>query len=53
MPLVRFLGAGLHELRVSKFRVYFVYGPETLHVLAQGEKDTQVRDIARARRRIS
>ena len=53
MPLVRLLGSRLYEIRVSKFRVYFVETDEILTVLAAGEKDTQQRDIARARGRMS
>jgi putative addiction module killer protein len=52
MPLVRVLGAGLHELRVDGWRVYFVQDPRTLTVLCAGTKDTQRRDIDRARRRM-
>ena len=51
MPLVRRLGDDLFELRISKYRVYFKVGDGSIVVLACGEKDTQSRDIARARGR--
>lgn len=51
MPLVRRIDPDLHELRVSKHRVYFTEAPSAIRVLAVGEKDTQDRDIERARRR--
>lgn len=50
MPLVRSIDRSLHEIRVSKYRVYFTHRDGALLVLAAGEKDTQQRDIARARR---
>jgi putative addiction module killer protein len=52
MPLVRSLGGGLYELRTAGLRVYFIEIDQTMCVLAAGRKDTQVRDIARARRRM-
>lgn len=52
MPLVRRITAGLHELRVGGNRVYFTQVGGTIHVLTQGRKDTQARDIERARRRM-
>ncbi len=59
MPLVRGLGDGLFELRVDKYRLYFIYAifsvddrPERgILFVAYGEKDTQQRDIDRARGR--
>lgn len=51
LPHVRRLGAGLCELRVDKYRLYFVVAGDTATFLAYGEKDTQQRDIQRARRR--
>jgi putative addiction module killer protein len=51
LPLVRRLGPGLHELRVDKYRVYITTRQGSLLVLAAGSKDSQARDIARARRR--
>ncbi len=53
MPLVRPLGDGLHEVRVSTYRVYFVVRADAMHVLTCGNKDTQARDIERARRRLT
>lgn len=52
MPLVRALGDSLHELRVDKYRIYFVVSGHELHIVAAGSKDTQQRDIRRARRRL-
>jgi putative addiction module killer protein len=52
LPLVRSLGHGLFELRVSIYRVYFTQTGPALLILTTGVKDTQVRDIARARRRL-
>lgn len=51
LPNVRRLGGGLCELRIDKFRLYFVIESDTARLLAYGSKDTQQRDIARARRR--
>jgi putative addiction module killer protein len=51
LPLVRTFGGGLSELRVDKYRVYFVRDGSQIHVVAAGSKDTQRRDISRARRR--
>ena len=53
MPTVRSLGGGLHEIRVGIWRVYFTQHSGVLYVLCSGRKDTQSRDIDRARRRIS
>lgn len=53
MPLIRSLGGRLYELRVSTHRVYFVVTTDAMHVLASGNKDTQERDIDRARRRLA
>ncbi len=51
MPHVRRLGDDLCELRADKHRLYFVVVDDTAKFLAYGEKDTQQRDINRARRR--
>lgn len=51
MPHVRRLGGGLCELRVDKHRLYFVVRDDTAVVLAFGDKDTQRRDIRKARGR--
>lgn len=51
-PTVRSIGNGLHEIRVGVWRVYFVRRDGSLVILCAGSKDTQHRDIARARRRI-
>ena len=52
MPHVRRLGDGVCELRVDKYRLYFVVVPnDTALFLTYGEKDTQTRDMQRARRR--
>lgn len=51
MPNVRRLGNGLCELRVDKFRLYFTIEVDTARLLSYGSKDTQQRDIARARKR--
>lgn len=51
MPSVRRLGGGLSELRVDKYRVYFTIEGDEAWILGHGTKDTQQRDIARARRR--
>jgi len=60
MPLVRRLGGELHELRVGKYRLYFTFAQMDIDgqiergmlFVAYGEKDTQRRDIARARGRL-
>lgn len=48
------LGSGLHELRIFAgpgYRLYFVRrGPMVVLLLCAGDKSTQSRDIARARR---
>ena len=51
MPHVRRMGGDLCELRADKHRLYFVIVDDTATFLAYGEKDTQQRDISRARRR--
>lgn len=53
MPRVRNIGAGLHELRIMAhgLRLYFVIEGEAITFLTYGRKDTQARDIDRARRR--
>lgn len=51
MPHVRRLGEGLCELRVDKYRLYFVVDDDCASFLTYGEKDTQMRDIERARKR--
>jgi len=52
MPHGRHLGGGLHELR-SRLgeRVYYSVNDDTATILACGRKDTQRRDITRARSR--
>jgi putative addiction module killer protein len=53
MPLVRDLNDGLHEVRCGGgIRVYLTQVGHALHVLTAGHKDTQQRDIERARRRM-
>jgi putative addiction module killer protein len=57
MPHGRNLGSGLHELRPSSGRAtqrlyYAVHGQQVI-LLCAGRKDTQDRDIDRARRRIT
>jgi putative addiction module killer protein len=52
LPTVRSLGGLLFEYRVNKYRVYFTETARTMTILASGDKDTQDRDIARARRRM-
>lgn len=55
-PHVRWLGRGLFELRVTmgnQPRVYFTrLDEQRAELLTFGSKDTQDRDIARARRRM-
>jgi putative addiction module killer protein len=50
---VKSVGGGLHELRIDYgpgYRVYFVYeGSAVVILLCGGDKDTQGRDIKRAR----
>jgi putative addiction module killer protein len=53
LPLVRYLGAGLYEVRRGGDRVYFQQSRHALTILTAGRKDTQDRDIARARRRMT
>ncbi len=49
----RSVGAGLHELRIDHgpgYRIYFAWrGSETLVLLTGGTKDSQARDIRRAK----
>ncbi|MBC7460143.1 MAG: type II toxin-antitoxin system RelE/ParE family toxin [Thermoleophilia bacterium] len=56
LPHVRWLGRGLFELRVvigQQPRLYFHrVGGDLVVMLTFGRKDTQQRDIARARRRM-
>jgi urea transporter len=60
MPLVRWLGGGLAELRVGKYRLSFVIArmevggrvERGILFVAYGEKGTQRRDIERARGRL-
>lgn len=52
MPTVRSIDRHLHEIRVGGWRVYFTQRAGSLVVLCGGSKDTQQRDIARARRRM-
>lgn len=52
MPNVRRLVAGLYELRAGKYRLYFTVLGDTARFLTYGEKDTQTREIERARRRL-
>ena len=55
-PHVRWLGAGLFELRITSGqqpRLYYTrIGDDKVRMLTYGRKDTQDRDIARARRRM-
>ncbi len=51
MPAVRRIDFDLHELRSGKYRLYFTWSSDGPLFVAYGEKDTQQRDIARARRR--
>ena len=57
MPHAIYLGAGLHELCVrvgQQPRLYFQIDAEgRITMLAYGRKDTQDRDIARARGRMT
>lgn len=53
MPNVRRLAAGLFELRAGKYRLYFTVLGDTARFLTFGEKDTQTRDIERARKRMT
>jgi putative addiction module killer protein len=50
---VKSVGGGLHEMRIDYgpgYRVYFVHqGPTVVILLCGGGKDTQHRDIKRAR----
>jgi putative addiction module killer protein len=53
MPLVRSLGGDLHEIRITTWRIYFAQEGAEMTVLCAGTKDTQQRDIARARGRMA
>jgi putative addiction module killer protein len=56
MPVVRDLGHGLFELRIrigQQPRLYFRSDDDTIELLTYGRKDTQQRDIDRARRRMT
>jgi putative addiction module killer protein len=55
MPRVRALGGGLHELRIMAhgLRLYFTVEGDTITFVAYGRKDTQDRDIDRARGRMT
>ena len=52
MPLVRRIDADLYERRVDKFRLYFTVGHDTAWFVVFGDKDSQQRDIARAKERM-
>jgi len=46
------VGSGVLEMRVhcrGGYRVYFIGNGETIHLLIGGDKDSQARDIERAR----
>ena len=56
MPRVRDLRGGLCELRISGFgglRLYFEVAEDVIAFVTYGRKDTQQRDIDRARRRLT
>ncbi|MCZ4496632.1 MAG: Phage derived protein Gp49-like [Thermoleophilia bacterium] len=47
MPVVRRLGRGVCELRVDKYRMYFIVRPgRVIEFVRYGDKDTQRRDIS-------
>lgn len=48
---VRRIEGNLYELKVSKYRLYFRYEGTTARFVDFGEKDTQGRDIQRAKGR--
>lgn len=52
MPMVRRLDIDLWELRVGKHRLYFSVEQNTALFHAYGDKDSQRRDIERARERM-
>lgn len=53
MPLVRDLREGLFEVRCAGgIRIYLVHVDDELRILTAGRKDTQQRDIERARGRM-
>jgi putative addiction module killer protein len=46
------VGSGVLEMRVhcrGGYRVYFIGNGETIHLLTGGDKDSQTRDIGRAK----
>lgn len=52
MPQGRFLGDGLHQLRVGTgHRIYYVHQAGTARIVTHGDKGSQQRDIQRARNR--
>lgn len=55
MPRVRALGGDLRELRIMAhgLRLYFTVEGDTITFVAYGRKDTQARDIDRARGRLT
>lgn len=56
MPHVRDLGGGLRELRIrvgQQPRLYFQVDGDVARMITYGRKDTQDRDIARARGRMT
>jgi putative component of toxin-antitoxin plasmid stabilization module len=53
MPVVRYLGERLYEIRVGGDRVYFSQQGGAMTVLTAGSKDSQRLDIRRARRRLA
>ena len=56
MPHVRDLGGGLRELRIrvgQQPRLYFEVDGDIARMLTYGRKDTQQRDIVRARGRMT
>lgn len=53
MPLIRGLGNDLLELRVGGHRLYFTVRGELVLFLTYGDKDSQARDIVRARKRMT
>ena len=51
MPTVRRIDGEVSEVRSGKYRLYFTLTESEAIFLAYGEKDTQQRDIERARQR--
>ena len=50
---VRAIGGGISELRIHhgpRYRLYFLRDGDTVVLLAGGDKDSQQRDVERARR---